>query len=133
MSATESQCQRPGAFRIMPQITSEEAVLAIIPDETQEHRMVFIAKSGAHAMPIVLRQESYSPGVGWFTQSQIEMTRQQMVMLRATLGTCSDSQSRLQGQRNRVRTGAQVQFSDSDHAPAVLPFSPGRGRERLGA
>ena len=35
--------------------------------------------------PIVLRQESFSPAVGWFTQSEMELTLDQWNVMRTTL------------------------------------------------
>ncbi|TWT74740.1 hypothetical protein [Allorhodopirellula solitaria] len=35
--------------------------------------------------PIVLRQESFSPAVGWFTQSEMELTLDQWAAMRTTL------------------------------------------------
>ena len=63
-----------------------ENVIAVIPDETGSQRLVFLARGNDSALPIVLRQESFSRDVGWFTQSQIEISRAQMIMLRSSLG-----------------------------------------------
>ncbi|TWT93503.1 hypothetical protein [Neorhodopirellula pilleata] len=35
--------------------------------------------------PVVLRQQSFSPAVGWFTQSELEMTQDQWSMMRCTV------------------------------------------------
>lgn len=35
--------------------------------------------------PVVLRQQSFSPAVGWFTQSEMEMTQDQWAMMRCTV------------------------------------------------
>ena len=65
---------------------SSEVILAVIPGEGPENRLVFASRSNAHNKPIILRQETFSPDVGWFTQSSLEMTRQEMVLLRNAMG-----------------------------------------------
>lgn len=43
--------------------------------------------------PIVLRQESFSPAVGWFSQSEMELTMDQWNVMRTTLVPTSVSTS----------------------------------------
>lgn len=70
----------------MAESSPQDTILSVIPGETPETRMVFATRTGDHDRPIVLRQESFSEGVGWFVQSQIEMTRFEMSQLRTMLG-----------------------------------------------
>lgn len=124
----------------MPNLNHTENVIAIVPDGTQSQRLVFIAKSGEHDLPIVLRQESYSEGVGWFAQSQIEMSRQQMIMLRSAMGGTGGASKAASSSRiisGTANQGGSSSLSRSpatnDLTPALLPFPRSIERERVGA
>ena len=108
----------------MANLYHKENVIAIVPDGTQSQRLVFIAKSVESDLPIVLRQETYSEDVGWFTQNQIEMTRQQMMMLRSAMGGTSG------GSRPTARQNAKP---CGEPMPAVIAFPRAVERERVGA
>ena len=84
----------------------KEVVLAVVEGDSPGQRLVFATKTGASERPILLRQESYSPDVGWFTQSCIEMTRQEMVLLRNAMGgktpnACMGTSQRIQAQHSQ--------------------------------
>lgn len=115
----------------MPHQTIDAAVVAVIPDPNQEQRLVFLARTGQHEKPIVLRQESYSPGVGWFTQSEIELSRQQMILLRSSLGGCDVEFTR--PERKAVSQLSRMSDPDAVPAPAVVPFTRPFDRQRVGA
>ena len=85
----------------MSQNAPREIVLAVIPSSDSASRMVFATRCGNASKPIILRQESFSPNVGWFTQNTIEMTRQEMVLLRSAMGgsapqACARTSRRIQ-------------------------------------
>lgn len=63
-----------------------EFVIAVIQGESANQRMVFASRNTDCERPIVLRQETFSSDVGWFTQSSIAMTRKEMVQLRSVMG-----------------------------------------------
>lgn len=108
----------------MANLNHKENVIAIVPDGTQSHRLVFLAKSGDHELPIVLRQETYSEDIGWFIQNQIEMTRPQMMMLRSAMGGTSGGS---------VPAARQNMTPCRDFVPTVIPFARPVERERVGA
>ncbi|MEL6895422.1 MAG: hypothetical protein AAFP90_04895 [Planctomycetota bacterium] len=71
----------------------DEILLATLPCENDQQRISVVlcrrsVVSGENADQslIQLRTESYSPDVGWFTQSRIELTPQQLQALRQTMG-----------------------------------------------
>lgn len=91
--------------------TPHEYILAVIQGEDPHHRMVFASRTVEEGQrPIVLRQESFSPDIGWFAQSTIAMSRQEMVHLRAAMGG---------GTPNACQATQQKIHSDSER-PAVL-------------
>ncbi|MCM2375014.1 hypothetical protein [Aporhodopirellula aestuarii] len=66
--------------------------------------------------PIVLRQESFSPAVGWFTQSEMELTLDQWTAMRMTMLPSGDRhvsaqrcQTRPPSRRDRVAKSAVPQ------------------------
>ncbi|WP_236620958.1 hypothetical protein [Rhodopirellula sallentina] len=54
--------------------------------------------------PIVLRQETFSPAVGWFTQSEMELTMQQWAAMKTTM---------LPGSGSESATGSPSRFASS--------------------
>ncbi len=83
----------------------KETVIAVIQGDDPNCRMVFASRSSELERPIVLRQESFSEGVGWFVQSRIEMTRTEMTGLRSVLGKNPANKSVL---HSRPRDNAPV-------------------------
>lgn len=66
--------------------SQREIVLATIPGESDQQRLIFATRLGGAAKPIVLRRESFNRDVGWFEQSSLELTREEMIGLRNSLG-----------------------------------------------
>ncbi|MFG0290602.1 MAG: hypothetical protein ACF8CQ_20675 [Rhodopirellula sp. JB044] len=54
--------------------------------------------------PIVLRQETFTPAVGWFTQSEMELTMQQWAAMKTTM---------LPGSGSEPGTGSSSRFASS--------------------
>lgn len=75
--------------------------------------------TSVQSQPIVLRQETFSEAVGWFTQSCVEMSREQWEMMRRTMVP----QTMPAIQRKRVVRRSYAVQAD---APSVLPFKPSR-------
>lgn len=63
--------------------------------------------------PIVLRQESFSPAVGWFTQSELEMTEAQWAMMRCTVVPQQPKPAPMVARRNFDQAAAIVPFTAS--------------------
>jgi hypothetical protein len=92
-----------------------ETILAVIPGERPQDRLV-LAMVGADAdKPLVLRTESFSPDVGWFVQSSVSMSRAELAGLKNVLG--------LTMSRGCQQTAGRVQQSQRDDEPCVLPFA----------
>ncbi len=94
-----------------------EHIIAVVQGDESDQRMVFASRSDIDR-PIVLRHESFSQDVGWFTQSEVEMTRQEMVLLRSVMG----------GQKPKpcLRTTQKIQAQKEvlpDGEPRILQFS----------
>ena len=58
--------------------------IAILPDAAEDRRIrVTLAQNGKG---LELVQETFSPGVGWFSQAQVELSPAQVAELRDALG-----------------------------------------------
>ncbi|PHQ34341.1 hypothetical protein [Rhodopirellula bahusiensis] len=75
--------------------------------------------TSVQSQPIVLRQETFSEAVGWFTQSCVEMSREQWEMMRRTMVPTTTPAI----QRKRVVRRPNMMHADT---PSVLPFKPSR-------
>ena len=65
-----------------------ETVMAMIPGTQAEERLMLVLIQGTQrSSRLELRQQSWGEGVGWFTQSTIEVQPAQVAGLRNALGT----------------------------------------------
>jgi hypothetical protein len=74
----------------------EEQIVAVVAGKDSSERLVLVLEANDRDRPIVLRSESFSPDVGWFTQSSLRLSRTELNGLRNVLGIpqsrgCSDS------------------------------------------
>lgn len=86
---------------------SSETVLTTIPGKDDDQRVlaVLVHETG-QASRIELRQQSWGEGLGWFTQSTVQLAPHQVAHLRAALGTSSPpAASRLPAEFARVPDG----------------------------
>ncbi|MFN7844943.1 MAG: hypothetical protein ACK5YR_22390 [Pirellula sp.] len=77
-------------------MTREEQIVAVVPGKDSTERLVLVLEANEKDRPIVLRSETFSPDVGWFTQSSLRLSRMELNGLRNVLGipqprACSDS------------------------------------------
>ena len=70
-----------------------EIVLTAIPASETERLLVVLLQSPANGSRMELRQQSFSPGIGWFTQSTVQLEPGQVAALRNALGTSSGLRS----------------------------------------
>ena len=96
-----------------------EIILSTIPGQSDNERLVIAMQEDETDRPIVLRQESYSEAVGWFPQSSIELSREQLAGLRGALGMPT-----AQPQRSMRVNRETVEQMHS--APAILSFQTAR-------
>src|SRR5262249_54172879 len=66
-----------------------ETVLTEIPASDVERLLVVLVQTPDHASRMELRQQSYSNGIGWFTQSTVHLEPGQVAALRNALGNAS--------------------------------------------
>ena len=65
-----------------------ETILSVLPGPDELQRLVVVHRFGSvQGSELVLRQESWSHDVGWFTQCVIPLSGEQIAGLRATLGS----------------------------------------------
>jgi hypothetical protein len=64
-----------------------ETVLSSIPSSETERLVVVLLQSADFGCRMELRQQSFSKGIGWFTQSTVQLEPGQVAALRNALGT----------------------------------------------
>jgi hypothetical protein len=95
--------------------SKSETILAVIPSEISNQRLVLAMSNGGLDKPLVLRTESFSPDVGWFVQSSVSMSRRELAGLKNVLG--------LTMARGCQHTAGQFQEAQKDDDPRVIPFT----------
>ncbi|MDX1944651.1 MAG: hypothetical protein SFU86_04520 [Pirellulaceae bacterium] len=63
-----------------------ETLLSTLPASSETERLVLMMVSDAGQSHVELRQQSFSAGIGWFTQSTVRMEPGQVAALRNALG-----------------------------------------------
>jgi hypothetical protein len=63
-----------------------ETILSAIPALSDKDRLIVVLVQSAEGSRLELRQQSYGEGVGWFTQSTVQMEPAQVAQLRNSLG-----------------------------------------------
>lgn len=61
-------------------------VLTTIPASETERLLVVLIQSPETGSRLELRQQSFSKGIGWFTQSSVQLEPEQVAALRNALG-----------------------------------------------
>jgi hypothetical protein len=65
---------------------ASETVLTTLPASEVERLLVVLVQSPEHGSRVELRQQSFSKGIGWFTQSTVHLEPGQVAALRNALG-----------------------------------------------
>jgi|SRR6056297_1353616 len=107
------QPMRPIRFRINPMLAVSETILSVLPGQSEQQRTVIAMRNRDANTAIEMRQESFSDAVGWFVQSRIELSTEQVAELRQTLGTLP------------LRCRPDRNIASSGDAPATLAFPCG--------
>jgi hypothetical protein len=68
-----------------------ETILTQIPASEVERLLVVLVQSPEHGSRMELRQQSFSKGIGWFTQSTVQLEPGQVAALRNALGSTGGS------------------------------------------
>jgi len=68
-----------------------ETTLAILAGSSETERVLLVLTDGNSSSVVEMRQQSWGEGVGWFTQSHVQLEPQQVAELKRTLGQSSGS------------------------------------------
>lgn len=71
-----------------------ETVLAILPGENDGEQLAIVLRMTVDGSRIELRQQSWGEGVGWFSQTSVQLNPEQVAGLRNTLGLAPSRQPR---------------------------------------
>lgn len=69
-----------------------ETVLTAIPASDVERLLVVLVQTSDHGSRMELRQQSFSTGIGWFTQSTVQLEPGQVAALRNALDNNAGAQ-----------------------------------------
>jgi hypothetical protein len=95
-----------------------ETILSAIPALSDQERLVVVLVQSAEGSRLELRQQSYGEGVGWFTQSKVQMEPGQVAQLKQSLGQAAgNGMSRLPKNFGQQKTPAwQPRLVQADSA-----------------
>lgn len=68
-----------------------ETILSDIPALSDKERLLVVLVQSAEGSRLELRQQSFGEGVGWFTQSTVQMEPGQVAQLRNSLGRAAST------------------------------------------
>jgi len=68
---------------------NSETTLATLAGTSKTEQVVLVLVSKTDVSVVELRHQSWGEGVGWFTQSSIQLEPQQLAALKQTLGQAS--------------------------------------------
>ncbi len=89
-----------------------ETILNVFPASDDQHRLVIAIEQRTDGdRVLVLRQETYSPDVGWFVQSCVAIEPEQLPGLKMAL--TSGVTRKLQSPAREVSRAAVLSFSES--------------------
>lgn len=71
-----------------------ETILSVLQSDGDVDRVVLVLRQAFGHSQIVLRRESFSEDVGWFPQSTIELSPDQLGQLKQALGVLPAAKSR---------------------------------------
>ena len=95
-----------------PARAPQEVLLGVLPGATEDRRTAVVRRTGiCGAVSVRLSDESFSPAVGWFPQSSVELAADQLPGLKALLAAVP--------QAPPARRPAAARHD----GPATLPFA----------
>ncbi|MEX2026487.1 MAG: hypothetical protein WEH44_04285 [Pirellulaceae bacterium] len=81
-----------------------ETILSTLPAACEKDRLLLVlVQHPGEGSRMELRQQSFSHGVGWFTQSTVELEPDQVSQLRSALGMTAASRGRTELPREMKR------------------------------
>ena len=99
--------------------SAKETVLSDIPALSDKERLLVVLIQSPEGSRLELRQQSFGEGVGWFTQSTVQMEPGQVAQLRNSLGQAASGHSpaRLPKSFGQLKTAAwQPRLVQADSA-----------------
>ena len=104
---------RIGVKAVGYQMVSEvvEVELASIAGSDDVSRLLFIMRTVRNENSYLLKRQTFSPNVGWFDQSEIQMSHSEMVAMRSALGVPAGKSTNIRGR-----------YDSEGRAPAILKF-----------
>ena len=99
---------------------SNECVLATLPGQNPDEQVVVVLVHDAEGSRFSLRQQTWSEGLGWYTQQSMNLEPQQVAQFKAVLGNSGMTPKVPQG-----RPAARVSPRDAHPSPfrLVMPES----------
>ena len=91
----------------------DETILSVLQGDNDSSRVVVVHRRGFGASGLVLRRESYSEAIGWFEQSSIEISPDEVGQLKQALGTVPMSKAK------PARSTAGRRFDSGQHAMSI--------------
>jgi hypothetical protein len=87
----------------LPPMPATETILSTLPASEKDRLLLVLVQRSGEGSRMELRQQSFSPGVGWFTQSTVELEPTQVSQLRSALGMTAASRGRTELPRDMKR------------------------------
>lgn len=104
-------------------VSHQDVVLAHLGGGSPDQRVELALLTNAEGSNVVLRQQSWAAGIGWFTQTSIVLTSSQVKQLQSVLGRNQCAPTGLLSSRSAVETQSQD--------PVIIPFpGPRSGRDK---
>ncbi|MCC9608428.1 hypothetical protein LOC68_10330 [Blastopirellula sp. JC732] len=82
---------------------TKESVVQVINQNGDTSRLVVVRVDAPEQTYLVLRQQDWADGIGWYTQRSVEIGSDQLGPLRCTLQSCQDCQTAPPQQASRTR------------------------------
>jgi len=70
-------------------LTAQDVVLATLPGTLDSERVLVVCQHDDRGSRLILRQQSYAEGIGWYSQQSVELDPAQVGQLKLTLGQSS--------------------------------------------
>jgi hypothetical protein len=99
----------------------DETILSVLQGDNELSRIVLVHRHGFGASGVVLRRESYSDAIGWFEQSAVEMSPDQVGQLKQALGSVPMSKAK------RPRTSFGYRDNSGSYAMSVSMVAQNAG------
>jgi hypothetical protein len=80
-----------------------ETIFSILQGDDDSNRVVIVHRSGFGGSSLVLRRETFSDDIGWFEQSSVEISPDQVGQLKQALGGVPSGQVRPVGRSRQAR------------------------------